>query len=131
MKREKLLKFQRDKHKRSSRNWVKDLVPNVDVPFSFFELDIKYVHIHGRRTNIQVLTIVDVYTRWNIGQYIAYSIKSNDVITLFEKVFKQYNLPKYFILRNDNGSQFEAAVVQGYLKNKGVTQEFTKPATPQ
>lgn len=30
-----------------------------------------------------------------------------------------------------NGSQFEADIVQKYLKEKGVTQEFTKPATPQ
>jgi hypothetical protein len=40
-------------------------------------------------------------------------------------------MPDKFIVRNDNGSQFEADIVQKYLKEKGVTQEFTKPATPQ
>jgi putative transposase len=131
MKKNSLLKFQRDKRKRTNRNWVKDLVPIVHSEFSFLEFDIKYVYIQGKRTNAQVLTILDVFTRWNLGQYIAYSIKSEDVIALFEKIFAQYELPKYFIVRNDNGSQFEASIVQKYLQDKGITQEFTKPATPQ
>jgi putative transposase len=131
MKKNGLLKFQRDKTKRSNRNWVKDLVPIVHTEFSFLEFDIKYVYIQGKRTNAQVLTVLDVFTRWNLGHYIAYSIKSEDVIGLFEQLFAQYELPKCFIVRNDNGSQFEAAVVQKYLQDKGVTQEFTKPSTPQ
>ncbi len=34
-------------------------------------------------------------------------------------------------VRNDNGSQFIAQEVQDYFLNKNVTQEFTKPATPE
>jgi len=34
-------------------------------------------------------------------------------------------------VRNDNGSQFEAQNVQRYFEQKGVTQEFCKPATPE
>ena len=131
MKENGLLKFQRDKKKRSNRNWVKELVPNVASEFSFLEFDIKYVYIQGTRTNTQVLTIIDVYSRWVLGQYIANSIKSEDVIKLFEELFENYPLPKQFIVRNDNGSQFEALIVQDFLKNKGVIQEFTKPATPE
>jgi putative transposase len=131
MKENGLLKFQRDKKKRSNRNWVKELVPNVVSEFSFLEFDIKYVYIQGTRTNTQVLTVIDVYSRWVLGQYIANSIKSEDVIKLFEELFKNYPLPEQFIVRNDNGSQFEALIVQDFLKNKGVIQEFTKPATPE
>ncbi|NBR14978.1 MAG: DDE domain-containing protein [Flavobacteriales bacterium] len=131
MKENGLLKFQRDKKKRSNRNWVKELVPNVASEFSFLEFDIKYVYIQGTRTNTQVLTVIDVYSRWVLGQYIANSIKSEDVIKLFEELFKNYPLPEQFIVRNDNGSQFEALIVQDFLKNKGVIQEFTKPATPE
>ena len=131
MKKNGLLKFQRDNKKRSNRNWVKELVPNVASEFSFLEFDIKYVYIQGTRTNTQVLTIIDVYSRWVLGQYIANSIKSEDVIKLFEEIFENYPLPEQFIVRNDNGSQFEALIVQEFLKNKGVIQEFTKPATPE
>lgn len=131
MKAAQLLKFQRSNIKRLNRNWVKELVPKVDTEFSFLEFDIKYIYIQGKRTNAQVLTILDVFSRWNLGQYIAYSIKADDVIVLFEKLFQEYNLPKCFIVRNDNGSQFEAAIVQQFLIAKGIKQEFTKPATPQ
>lgn len=131
MKEHGLLKFQRNKTKRYNKNWVKDLVPNVETEFQFLEFDIKYVYIQGKRTNAQVLTVLDVFSRWNMGQYIGYSITSEHVIDLFEEIFKTFELPEKFIVRNDNGSQFEALVVQNYLKSKGVTQEFTKPATPQ
>jgi len=131
MKEHNLLKFQRNKTKRTSRNWVKELVPNVQSEFSFLEFDIKYVYVQGTHSNAQVLTILDVYSRWQLAQYIANSIKSEDVINLFEQVFQTYPMPKQFIVRNDNGSQFEATIVQEYLRQKGVNQEFTKPATPE
>ncbi|MFS0489477.1 DDE-type integrase/transposase/recombinase [Leadbetterella byssophila] len=120
--------MKRNSLKRTGRNWVKDLVHRE---FSFLEFDIKYVYVHGTRTNAQVLTILDVYSRWQLGQYFAYSIKSEDVVKLFEHVFTSYPMPQNFIVRNDNGSQFEALLVQEYLRKKGVTQEFTKPNTPE
>lgn len=131
MKKNDLLKFQRGTKKRTNRNWVTDLVPFVETEFSFLEFDIKYVYIQGIKTNAQVLTVLDVFSRWNLGQYIATSIKSENVIELFEQIFQTYPMPKQFIVRNDNGSQFEALIVQNYLKEKGVIQEFTKPATPE
>lgn len=131
MKEKGLLKFQRDKKKRTNRNWVKDLVPVVETEFSFLEFDIKYVYIHGKRTNAQVLSVIDLHSRWLLEQHIAYSIKASDVINLFENVIKNYPMAKNFIVRNDNGSQFEATIVQEFLREKGITQQFTWPATPQ
>jgi transposase InsO family protein len=34
-------------------------------------------------------------------------------------------------LRNDNGSQFIASAVRQFLKDKGITQEFSHVATPE
>ena len=106
MKENKLLKFQRDKHKKINRNWVKDLVPQVQQPFNFLEFDIKYVYVHGTRSNLMVLTVLDVFTRWNLGQYMAYSITKENVIDLFNEIVQKYQMPERFIVRNDNGSQF-------------------------
>lgn len=131
MKEKGLLKFQRDHKKRTNRNWVKDLVPVVESEFSFLEFDIKYVYIHGKRTNAQVLSIIDLHSRWLMDQHIAYSIKATDVVDMFERIFKTYPVCKNFIVRNDNGSQFEAVIVQDYLRKKGVVQQFTWPATPE
>ena len=131
MKANRLLKYQRIGKVRGKRNWVKDLVPTPVTEFSFLEFDIKYMYVSGKRINVQVLTVLDVYSRWNMGQYINWSIRGNDVIALFDEIFQNYQMPRQFIVRNDNGSQFEADIVQQYMRSKGVLQEFTLPATPQ
>lgn len=131
MKENNLLKFQRNKQKRKNRNWVKDLVPKVDHPFNFLEVDIKFVYIQGTRANVMVLTVLDVFSRWNLGHYISHSVKQEDVINLFEQISNEYQMPARFIVRNDNGSQFIASKVQEYFIQKDVIQEFTKPSTPQ
>lgn len=117
--------------KKGKRNWVKDLIPTTLIPFDYFEFDIKFVYVAGKRKNMQVLTVLDVNSRWNLGQYVAYSIKKEDVIKLFDKIFSTYKMPKHITVRSDNGSQFIALEVQNYFIKKGVFQEFTKPATPQ
>lgn len=117
--------------KRGKRNWVKELIPQTQVPFDYWEFDIKYVWIAGRRKSMQVLTVLDVNSRWNLGQYCAYGIKKEDVISLFDSLFESYDLPKGICVRSDNGSQFISTEVQEYLRGKHVRQEFTKPATPQ
>lgn len=93
--------------------------------------DIKYIYIQGKRKNAQVLTVLDVFRRWNMGHLIKWNMKQNDVIRLFDQIFKKYDLPTKFFVRNDNGSQFIADTVQIYFKGEKVTQEFTKPATPE
>jgi putative transposase len=117
--------------KKTKRNWVKDLIPKVYTEFSFFEFDIKFIWVAGQHKSFQVLTILDVFTRLNVGHYMAYSIKKEDVINLFEQVNTEYGLPKGVVVRNDNGSQFVAQIVQDYLKDNGISQEFTKPGTPE
>jgi putative transposase len=118
--------------KKGKRNWVSELIPQTVIPFDYWEFDIKFVWIAGKKKNMQVLTVIDVNSRWNLGQLVAYSIKKEDVIKLFKTIFAKYPLPKSITVRSDNGSQFIADDVQSYFKDQtGITQEFTKPATPQ
>jgi hypothetical protein len=117
--------------KKGKRNWVQDLIPQTQIPFDYFEFDIKYVWVAGKRKSMQVLTVLDVNSRWNLGQYCAFTIKKEDVISLFDTLFESYNLPKGICVRSDNGSQFIATEVQEYFRGKNIKQEFTKPATPQ
>jgi putative transposase len=115
----------------SPRHWVKELVPNPLAEFSYFEFDIKYIYIQGKRSNAQVLTVLDVFSRWNMGQIVKWNIRQQEVIQLFDEIFENYLLPSRFYVRNDNGSQFIADLVQQYFRDKNVVQEFTKPATPE
>jgi len=55
-----------------------------------FEFDIKYNYIQGKRINAQVLTVIDVFSRWNMRQ--------DDVVILFDKIFETYKLLDTFML---------------------------------
>jgi len=117
--------------KRSPRIWVTELVPKPTQVMEYLEFDIKYVYIAGKRRNAMVLTVLDVSSRWILGQYIDWRINEYNVRALFEKIFSQYDLPEKMYVRNDNGSQFVANLVRAYFAKKEVVQEFTRPATPE
>ncbi len=119
------------KAKRNNRNWVKELLPKTEEAFDYLEFDIKYIYIAGQNRNALLLTVIDVQTRWVLGQIAKWSISKHTVTKLFDQLFDVYPLPKHFYVRNDNGGQFEAQKVQEYFEKRGVTQEFCKPATPQ
>ena len=119
------------KAKIPKREWVKELVPNPMVHFSYLEFDIKYIYIAGKRKNALLITVIDVYSRWVLGQYLSWKIKKEDVIRVFDRIMGAYSIPEKIFVRNDNGSQMVASQVQQYFKNMNVRQEFTKPATPE
>jgi transposase InsO family protein len=119
------------KHIKTPRLWVSKLVPEPTQSLEYFEFDIKYIYIAGQQRNALVLTVIDVESRWVLGQFIDWKINKNDVQYLFDKIFSFYDLPKVVYVRNDNGSQFVASEVRNYFKDKDVVQEFTKPSTPE
>lgn len=121
----------RTKVRLGTKKWVKELVPDPQTPFIHLEMDIKYFYIGGKSRNIQVLTVIDVKSRWVLGQLIKWNIRQEDVKKLFDKIFSIYSIPKGFYIRNDNGSQFVAQQIQKYFKDKCINQEFCKPATPE
>jgi putative transposase len=131
MKENNLLYVSRSGTKFGKRQWVKQLVPDPEAEFTYLEFDIKYVYIQGKRRNAQVLTVLDVFSRWSLAHTIRWNIRQQDVVALFDTIFESYSLPLYFYVRNDNGSQFVAQLVQEYFRSRKVIQEFTKPATPQ
>jgi len=113
------------------RLWVQDLVPNTTTSFEYLEIDIKYVYVHAIRRNSLSITVIDVESRWVLGQFMAWRINKGDVKALFNQIFQIYELPSKIYVRNDNGSQFIAATVQAYFESFKVVQEFIKPATPE
>ena len=72
MKENKLLVLNRQPFDTVKRQWVKELVPDPQTEFSYFEFDraadrIKYIYVQGKRINAQVLTVLDVFSRWNMA----------------------------------------------------------------
>lgn len=117
--------------KLGSKQWVKDLVPKPLTYFSYWEFDIKFMYVSGVGLYIPLLSVIDVKSRWLLGQLCQRSIKKQDVKTMMIALIATYNIPEKIIVRCDNGSQFESNLVRDFFKEKGIIQEFTKPATPE
>jgi putative transposase len=99
-------------------------------PLQYLAMDIKYVHIHGTGRNALLLTVMDIYSRKVLIHMLRHSIKQGEVLVMLSLMLLQYKT-EGMSLRNDNGSQFIAAAVREYLKEKGVYQEFSHVATPE
>lgn len=67
MRENKLLIFNRQSFNPIKRQWVKELVPDPVAEFCYLEFDIKYIYVQGKRANAQVLTVLDVFSRWNMA----------------------------------------------------------------
>lgn len=116
---------------KNKKTWVKELVPKPTEPFVYWEFDIKFIYIHHLGRYAPMLSVIDVYSRYLIGWMMQWSIKKEDVVGFFDAILKDYKMPKEVFVRCDNGSQFESNLLRDYLKSKEITQEFTKPATPE
>lgn len=114
-----------------TKQWVSQLVPEPTTAFSYWEFDIKYMYIHGTGKMVPLLTVIDVYSRWVLGHLFQESIKKEDVKQFFRQLIETYVLPQKVFVRCDNGSQFESTLLRDYFISEGITQEFTKPATPE
>lgn len=130
MKQARLLNVSSPKPK-NKKTWVKELVPKPSSAFTYWEFDIKFIYIHHLGRYAPMLSVVDVYSRYLIGWMMQWSIKKEDVVGFFDALLEDYTMPREIYVRCDNGSQFESDMVRAYFLSKGITQEFTKPATPE
>ena len=88
MKDRSLLCDEKGTRKFSKRQWVTELVPKPITEFTYFGFDTKYIYIQGKKTNAQVLTVIDVFSRWNMEHLIKWNIRQENVIILFNKIFE-------------------------------------------
>ena len=130
MKEQKLLYGGRIRPEPFKRNFIKFRSPQPDRPLQYLSMDIKYVHIHGWRKNVFLLTVMDIYSRKVLIHMLRASIKKGDVLVMLSLMLLEYKA-EGMSLRNDNGSQFIATAVRVYLKEKGILQEFSHVATPE
>jgi putative transposase len=77
---------------------------------------------------IKLLTVVDEYTRESLAVHVATSIKSRTVIEVLSRLIAERGAPIY--LRSDNGSEFTAARVKDWLKEKGIETLYIEPGSP-
>jgi transposase InsO family protein len=75
-----------------------------------------------------MLNIVDEYSRESLKIHIDRQIKAADVLYELSELFIERGAPDY--LRSDNGSEFTADLIRGWLARLGVKTLFIEPGSP-
>jgi len=77
---------------------------------------------------LRLLTLIDEYSRECLSIDVARSLTSEDVLERLTMLFITRGVPDY--IRSDNGSEFTATAVRGWLNRVGVKTLFIEPGSP-
>ena len=80
------------------------------------------------RRAVRMLTVIYEYTRESLAIRAARRIRSDDVIHTLTELFVLNGAPEH--IRSDNGPEFTARVVRGWLERVGVKTLFIEPGSP-
>ena len=81
---------------------------------------------NGRK--IRLLTVIDEYSRRCLAIKVGRRLTSDNVLKVLAQLFVRYSVPDY--IRSDNGPEFTAKILQGWLKDLGVKTAFITPGSP-
>ena len=132
------LLFPKRKGINKGKKYVQYTSPACTHPFEVMEIDIKYIYIHGIKSNAYLITILDVFTRVALVWSLNMNMKAQRVNELIDQLMNQWFIP-YDIdpfntqikIRTDNGSQFIAHTFRERLMRSGIDNEYIRPGTPQ
>ena len=77
---------------------------------------------------LRILTIIDEYTRECHVLRADRALKSRDVLEWLQRAIGEHGAPAY--LRSDNGPEFIARIVQGWLRGNGIRTLYIEPGSP-
>lgn len=117
----------------SHRRRIVEKVPQPKGPGLYYELDIKMVHVQGKRKGALILNIVDLFHREWVAYLVAWRIRHGDVLKLVGDHFSHARRTdgQRIVFRADNGSQFIANEFAPALATYGIDIEYINPATPE
>jgi transposase InsO family protein len=90
-----------------------------------------YDFVAERTTNgkpLRMLTMIDEFTRESLAIKVDRKLTCYDVIEQLADLFVARGTPDF--IRSDNGSEFTAAIVRGWLERLGVKTLFIEPGSP-
>ena len=76
----------------------------------------------------RMLNVIDEYTRECLAIDVARKLKSDDVLERLSELFVLRGVPEH--IRSDNGPEFTAKAVRGWLGRVGVKTLFIEPGSP-
>lgn len=90
-----------------------------------------YDFIHDRLENgagLKMLTVLDEYTRECLGILVERSITASGVVGFLEVLMLQRGPPAH--VRSDNGPEFVAEALKGWMATAGVKAHYIEPGSP-
>lgn len=79
-------------------------------------------------TPLRILTVMDEFTREGLALDVALTTSAERVIGILAALVVQHGAPAY--LRSDNGAEFVALAVQGWLAQAGIQTLYIDPGKP-
>jgi putative transposase len=126
------------RHKGRDKQYVQFRTVNPAGPLEVLEMDIKQVWIVRDKRHAYILTVIDTFTRATLYWGVGYHMKKTQVKLAWEEIITTYLQPADLLsrgvhleLRNDNGPQFGAVLIQEFFRENYINQVFTHPYTPQ
>lgn len=113
---------------------VKDRILIATRPNEAWEIDIKYIYIHGERRNVFICSIIDCFTREIISYHFGKHCLKEDVKRIIDEAIKVRKISLTNIklrIRSDNGCQFISPLIREYLSAIGIEQEHIHIASPE
>jgi putative transposase len=77
---------------------------------------------------LKFLTLVDEFTRECLAIKVERRLPAKAVIEVLEQVFTERGMPEF--LRSDNGPEFIAKAIQGWLQERQVKTRYIEPGSP-
>jgi putative transposase len=79
-------------------------------------------------TLLRILTVMDEFTREGLAIELATSLPASRVITVLERLVAAHGAPAY--MRSDNGPEFVALALRGWLARQQVATLYIDPGCP-
>src|SRR5271155_2909599 len=77
---------------------------------------------------LKMLTVIDEFSRQCLALPVARRLNSDDVLATLTELFVEHGPPAF--IRSDNGGEFTAGVVRGWLKRIQVKTLYIEPGSP-
>jgi len=126
------------RRRRTGRKRVRNGRVTPTRPLEVLEMDIKFQWVEQYRKDAYILTIIDTFTRAVLYRYEGYHVTRHEVKAAWEFVIVNILQPMDILrkgltveIRNDNGPQFVAKLVQDFFAENHLNQVFTHAYTPQ
>jgi len=124
--------------KKTGRRFVKFRRVTPSGPLRILEMDIKYCWIEGKKQYAYILTVIDTFTRYVLHWSVGYWMRKEQVKQVWEYIIVNYlqtadllNESIEVEVRNDNGKQFCAKMIQSFFEDNYLNQVFTHPYSPE